>query len=30
MGWYPVVNEFMQENIFWGKNKGCDFLENSC
>ncbi|EGR31674.1 leishmanolysin family protein, putative, partial [Ichthyophthirius multifiliis] len=29
-GFYPEVNENMADNIFWGKGKGCDFLENAC
>ncbi|EGR29364.1 leishmanolysin family protein, putative [Ichthyophthirius multifiliis] len=29
-GFYAVVNETMVEKIFWGKGKGCDFLENTC
>ncbi|EGR27298.1 leishmanolysin family protein, putative [Ichthyophthirius multifiliis] len=29
-GFYTEVNENMADNIFWGKGKGCDFLENAC
>ncbi|EGR29363.1 leishmanolysin family protein, putative [Ichthyophthirius multifiliis] len=29
-GFYAEVNENMAEKIFWGKGKGCDFLENTC
>ncbi|EGR31368.1 leishmanolysin family protein, putative, partial [Ichthyophthirius multifiliis] len=29
-GFYPEVNENMADDIFWGKGKGCDFLENAC
>ncbi|EGR32846.1 leishmanolysin family protein, putative, partial [Ichthyophthirius multifiliis] len=29
-GFYPEVNENMADNTFWGKGKGCDFLENAC
>jgi len=25
MGWYEV-NKDLEEPIFWGKNKGCDFF----
>ena len=26
-GFYAEVNEGMADNIYWGKNKGCSFLE---
>ncbi|EGR33904.1 leishmanolysin family protein, putative [Ichthyophthirius multifiliis] len=29
-GFYAEVNENMAGQIFWGKGKGCDFLENVC
>ncbi|EGR33996.1 leishmanolysin family protein, putative [Ichthyophthirius multifiliis] len=29
-GFYPEVNENMSDDIFWGKGKGCDFLEKAC
>ncbi|EGR29329.1 leishmanolysin family protein, putative, partial [Ichthyophthirius multifiliis] len=29
-GFYPETNENMANNIFWGKEKDCDFLENAC
>ncbi|EGR33994.1 leishmanolysin family protein, putative, partial [Ichthyophthirius multifiliis] len=29
-GFYPDVNENMADQIYWGKGKGCDFLENAC
>ena len=28
-GWYKA-NSSMEENIEWGKNKGCDFVYDSC
>ncbi|EGR33806.1 leishmanolysin family protein, putative [Ichthyophthirius multifiliis] len=29
-GFYSEVNENMAGQLFWGKGKGCDFLENVC
>ena len=29
-GWYSFVNEEMVENIYFGKNKGCDFVFKGC
>jgi hypothetical protein len=29
-GFYAEVNENFSSNIFWGKNKGCDFINNGC
>jgi proprotein convertase subtilisin/kexin type 5 len=29
-GFYSEVNENYSNPIFWGKNRGCDFLENAC
>lgn len=29
-GFYAEVNENMADNIFWGKGKGCEFLNNAC
>ena len=28
-GWY-ISNYEMQQRMYWGRNKGCDFLEKSC
>ncbi|EAR96458.2 leishmanolysin family protein (macronuclear) [Tetrahymena thermophila SB210] len=30
MGVYEYVNDDFAENIEWGKNQGCSFLENTC
>ena len=29
-GFYADVNENLSEPIFWGKNKGCDFVNLAC
>ena len=28
-GWY-ITNSSMEQEVLWGKNKGCDFLKKSC
>ena len=29
-GYYAEVNENMADDFQWGKNKGCDFVQNAC
>ena len=29
-GFYDDVNENLTDPIYWGKNKGCDFVTNAC
>ncbi len=29
-GYYTDVNSNFSDDIYWGKNKGCDFLVNLC
>jgi len=29
-GFYSEINENYASEIYWGKNKGCDFVEFAC
>lgn len=29
-GFYAEININVVEKIYWGKGKGCDFIEKSC